>query len=135
MELLLERKIFNDKSTVGDLSIDGKFFCFTLEDKVREPGVKVPGETAIPAGLYEIKMTWSPKYKKIMPLICDVPMFDGVRIHSGNIAEHSEGCVLVGYVNKMTSIEQSKSAFLDLYDILVDACEKGAVWIRIVNKR
>lgn len=133
MHLLLRRNTFNTDSTLGELYIDGKLFCFTLEDVVRPDGFKVYGKTAIRAGEYPIEMTFSPKYQKIMPLICNVPGFDGVRIHSGNTDADTEGCVLVGYVKGTNTISRSKAAFSALYDILAEGCSKGDVTLRIVN--
>ena len=75
------------------------YLCDTLEDKFRGNNLKnkkVAGETCIPEGLYTVKMTYSTKFKKELPEILDVPYFEGVRIHSGNIPEHSLGCVLCG---------------------------------------
>jgi hypothetical protein len=96
MELKLIRKRLCEHSTLGELSIDGKFECFSLEDKVRPPGEKVPGETAIPAGTYKVVIDKSDRFKRLMPHLLGVPMFTGVRIHSGNTDEDTEGCILVG---------------------------------------
>ena len=75
--------------------LDGEFYGYTLEDTVRKPGQKVPGKTAIPAGSYKVTVTYSPHFKKLLPLINDVPEFDGVRIHGGNSAADTNGCLLV----------------------------------------
>ena len=96
MKLLLRRKFKGPKYTIGDLSIDGVFFCNVIEDVVRPVGVKVYGETAIPFGTYQVVMRYSPKFKKVLPLLLDVPMFDGIRIHSGNTQSDSLGCLIVG---------------------------------------
>jgi len=92
--------------TTGFLFFHDKHLCDTLEDIVRDRNAdgdlddedegKVYGETDIPYGTYELKATWSPKFKKIMTLICDVPSFTGVRIHWGATIKQSEGCLLVG---------------------------------------
>lgn len=95
MRLILDRTAYEEDATTGDLYIDGVWECATLEDQVRE-GPKVKGETAIPAGEYEILLTWSPRFKTILPLLIDVPGFDGIRIHPGNTADDTEGCLLVG---------------------------------------
>ena len=86
MELVLRRKFKGPKYTIGDLSINGRFFCNVIEDVVRPAGVKIYGETAIPYGEYKVVMRYSPKFKKVLPLLLDVPMFEGVRIHAGNYA-------------------------------------------------
>jgi hypothetical protein len=94
LKLILDRTAYEENATTGDLYIDGVWECATLEDKVRP--VKIKGETAIPAGEYEILLTWSPRFKTILPLLIDVPGFDGIRIHPGNTADDTEGCLLVG---------------------------------------
>ena len=97
MKLTLNRKFKGQTYTIGDLSIDGKFFCNTIEDAVRElPATcpdtprgrsctckeKVYSKTAIPAGTYKVTLQYSPKYKKKMPYLHDVPHFLGILIHS-----------------------------------------------------
>jgi heme-degrading monooxygenase HmoA len=131
MELLLKRKWFTDKSTTGELYVDGEKECFTLEDVVRE-GEKVYGVTAIPYGRYQVTMTMSPRFKKIMPLLNNVEGFDGVRIHKGNKAEDTEGCILVGTWRTRDWINNSKKAYDDLFEKLEKADDKGEkIWITI----
>ena len=96
MRMVLKRKYKGPDYTIGDLYLNGEWFCNTLEDTVRPAGQKIYGETAIPAGKYQVIKTMSPRFKKLVPLICDVPGFAGVRIHAGNTAADTEGCVLVG---------------------------------------
>lgn len=96
MRMVLKRKYKGPDYTIGDLYLNGEWFCNTLEDIVRPAGQKIYGETAIPAGKYKVIKTMSPRFKKLLPLICDVPGFAGVRIHAGNTAADTEGCVLVG---------------------------------------
>ena len=105
MELKLVRKYFGETYIIGDLYIDGVFFANTLEDKNRDidkNGVfnngekKVYGKTCIPFGTYKVILSMSNKFKKILPLLLNVPQFDGIRIHSGNTDEDSSGCILVG---------------------------------------
>lgn len=86
--------------------INGEYFCDTLEDKDRGltqsmrlaqiQKLKVYGKTAIPTGEYSVRMTLSPRFNRVMPLIENVKGFDGIRIHSGNTADDSLGCILVG---------------------------------------
>ena len=105
MKLRLERKYFRDTYTIGNLYIDGKYFCDTLEDKDRDVHkngkfddgeTKVYGETCIPFGTYKIVVNMSPKFKRELPRLLDVPLFEGVLIHRGNTAKDSAGCILVG---------------------------------------
>ena len=125
MKIEVERKLYTEQSTIGELSIDGKFFCYTLEDTVRQPGVKVYGKTAIPSGAYEVTLTHSPKFGRLMPLLNNVPNYVGVRIHSGNDANDTEGCLLVGKTKSENFIGESRAAFGELYPLIEAAVHKG----------
>jgi hypothetical protein len=94
MKLTLHRNSGTVDYTAGKLFVEGEFFCYTLEDQERD--VKVYGKTAIPKGTYRIVLNWSPRFKRILPLLIGVPDFTGIRIHPGNKASHTEGCILVG---------------------------------------
>lgn len=120
MNIELKRRYLCDKYTIGDLYIDGVFFSNTLEDKVRDlPNEqKVMHETAIPKGVYKIIMNMSVRFKRIMPLLLNVPFFQGIRIHSGNKATHSSGCILVGINTIKGGLTESKDCEVLLYDIL-----------------
>ena len=113
------------KYTIGKLSIDGHYFCDTLEDTVRPAGVKIPGRTAIPAGKYQIEITESIRFNRLMPIIKDVPGFSGVRIHSGNTAEDTEGCILVGFNRVKGKVLDSRDTFQKLFKILLVAVRGG----------
>ena len=95
MILTLDRTLYEKDATVGELFIDGEWECYSLEDAVRD-GKKIPGQTAIPVGRYEVLITMSPRFKRRLPLLINVPGFDGIRIHPGNTADDTEGCLLVG---------------------------------------
>lgn len=98
MLVMVERRFRGQDYTIGRLYIDGAYFCDTLEDTVREK--KIAGITAIPAGEYKVKKTYSPRFKKTLPEILNVPDFTGVRIHTGNTAKDTDGCILLG-LNKV----------------------------------
>ena len=128
MKLEIKREEFTETSTIGSLFIDNEFFCYTLEDKTRQPGVKVYGKTAIPFGVYSLTLSWSNRFNELMPLIYNKPdlsvqdgkgvRFDGIRIHSGNTAKHSHGCILVGKTKSVNFIGNSKKAYIELMDKL-----------------
>jgi len=109
MIIEVKRRWFTDKSTIGQMYIDGSFFCYTLEDAVRDK--KIHGITAIPEGTYDLILNMSNRFKKEMPLLLNVPNFSGVRIHAGNYPSHTEGCLLVGMTRGVDSIFSSKGAF------------------------
>lgn len=94
MKLLLKRIFKGNTYTIGKLYIDGEYFCDTLEDKVRE--VKIKNETAIPTGTYKVIVNMSPRFKRLLPRLLDVPGFDGILIHRGNTDKDTSGCILVG---------------------------------------
>jgi len=94
VEVLLQREASGERNTLGTLAINGDFECYTLEDLVRHR--KIAGETAIPAGHYRVRVTWSPRFARLLPLVEGVPGFAGIRIHSGNDHDDTEGCILVG---------------------------------------
>lgn len=96
--------------TIGKLYIDNVYFCDTLEDTVRAKGEKVYGKTAIPSGTYRVKKTFSPRFKKVLPEILEVEGFSGVRIHAGNTAKDTEGCVLLGLNKVKGSVINSQNA-------------------------
>ena len=116
MKLKLIRTWYADTYTIGKLYIDGVYFCDTLEDKNRDVdknGIfnngekKVYGKTCIPFGTYKVILSMSSKFKKILPLLLNVPQFDGIRIHSGNADEDSSGCILVGINDTKGRISKS----------------------------
>ena len=92
---------------------------------------KVFGQTAIPKGRYEVAITFSNKYKRMLPLLMNVPCYEGVRIHSGNRAEDTEGCILVGRDGGADFIGQSRKEFAELYPKIEEACKVGKVFITV----
>lgn len=121
MKLLLKRIALEETYTIGKLYVDGVKICDTLEDKVRPVGEKVWGETAIPYGNYKVIITYSNRFKRKLPLLVNVPQFEGIRIHPGNTAVDTHGCILVGVNDVTGQIHQSKFTFYQLFAILEKA--------------
>lgn len=124
MKLTVRRLELTGQSTIGRLAIDGTDFCWTLEDVVRS-GPKVYGQTAIPAGTYAVQLTMSPHFGRVLPLLVGVPGFEGVRIHPGNTAADTEGCLLVGLGHADDRITDSRAAFDALFARLQAASDRG----------
>jgi hypothetical protein len=133
MKLLLQRRASANGCTLGQLGINGTHQCYTLEDVVRS-GPKIAGQTAIPAGTYAVRLTWSPRFGRILPLIEAVPGFEGVRIHPGNTQHDTEGCILVGRGFLPDRVTQSALAFDALFARLLAVHEaKEPITIEIRN--
>jgi hypothetical protein len=132
MRLKLERKYLKPNYTIGDLYINNMFFCNTLEDTYRDlsKDKKVYGKTCIPYGTYRIVMSYSNRFQRIMPELLNVPHFSGIRIHSGNTSEDTEGCILVGKNNIKGKVTDSRSYADKLNKILSNLNEK--IYIDIV---
>lgn len=118
MNLLLKRQIKTKDFTLGELFIDGVSFCYTVEDMERMPNEKVYGKTAISKGVYKVIINMSNRFKKEMPLLLNVPNFEGIRIHSGNTSEDSLGCIIVGMVRTINGVGMSRIAFTKLMEKL-----------------
>lgn len=139
MKLTLQRINGNNESTIGILSINGVFSCFTIEDEFRT--VKVKGETRIPSGTYKIILRKEggkhenykakfPQTHKGMLWLQDIPNFQYVLIHIGNTDVDSEGCILVGdavteNITVRGAISGSGSAYARIYPVVANAIEKG----------
>lgn len=147
MELNLPRFSGGDEATLGLLFTNNKFFCYTLEDQFNEP--KVPGETRIPPGRYQIKLRneggMNKRYGKRfnfhrgMLWLQDVPNFTFVYIHTGNIDDHSEGCILVGdgqvqNVTERGQVTGSVAAYTRLYRVIIEALASEEVWITVEDE-
>ena len=113
MQITVKRLHKTDTSTIGELLIDGIFECYTLEDVERQ--VKIKAETAIPKGTYKVIINQSNRFKRLMPLLLNVPNFEGVRIHAGNTNHDTEGCILVGRIRSRDFIGQSRKAYEKLF--------------------
>lgn len=129
MELVLKRLIKTEKSTIGELSINGSFECYTLEDAERIS--KVYGRTAIPKGQYEVIINYSNRFKQYMPLLLNVPDYEGVRIHSGNTANDTLGCILVGQKKGVDVIGASRLAYKALFNKMKTVEKKEKIFITI----
>lgn len=140
MRLTLMRIANRPTYCIGKLYIDGQYFCDTLEDtdrglddRMAESDIKqlkVYGETAIPSGIYPVTITYSQKFKKKLPLISNVKGYSGIRIHSGNTAKDTLGCILVGKNKEVGKVLESRVTFNALYRRLVQTNEKIIIDIR-----
>lgn len=134
MRLTLIRIANRPTYCIGKLYIDGVYFCDTLEDVDRGlddrmdeeeiKKLKVYGETAIPSGIYPVTITYSAKFKKNLPLISNVKGYSGIRIHSGNTAKDTLGCILVGKNKEVGKVLESRVTFNALYKRLVQTKER-----------
>ncbi len=134
MRLTLIRIANRPTYCIGKLYIDGVYYCDVIEDtdrglddKMTEEEIlkkKVKGETAIPTGIYHVYLTYSPKYKKQMPLIDGVKGYSGIRIHSGNTSKDTEGCLIVGKNTKVGMVTESRKMYNALFSKLVKANSK-----------
>lgn len=130
MNLLLNRDTLGEKSTTGELSINGTFECFVLEDTAR--AVKIHGKTCIPAGKYRVTITHSLRFDRELPLLNDVSGFAGIRIHPGNSDKDTEGCLLPGVTRSKDFVGSSRLAFEGLFAKLKDAVKRSDdIWIEI----
>ena len=131
MELKLIRKYRKTDYTIGILYVNNKYFCEILEDTDRGlkdsmsleeiKKIKIKDQTCIPYGIYKILMTYSPKYKKIMPLVNNVKGFEGIRIHSGNTNKDTSGCLLPGFNKIKGQVINSRETFNKLYNLIQTA--------------
>lgn len=135
MKLDLWRKYCKGGYTIGVLSVNGKTICNTLEDtdrglhskmsleEIKEK--KVYGKTAIPVGEYKVTMSYSVRFKKVMPLLLDVMGFSGIRIHSGNTAEDTEGCILCGMNSEKGKVMNSRTYTQLVYNYIQNGLGEG----------
>lgn len=140
MKLTIKRIALRSTYTIGKLYIDGNYFCDVLEDTVRDLNKngkfdngekKVYAKTAIPYGTYEIKWTYSPRFKKYTPQLMNVPSFEGIRIHAGNTSADTEGCLLLGENKQVGKVINSRATINKFYKIIKQACSNGNVTIEI----
>lgn len=140
MKLTLKRIALRPTYTIGKLYINDVYFCDTIEDTVRDLNKngkfdngekKIHSKTAIPYGTYEIKWTYSPRFKKYTPQLMNVPSFEGIRIHAGNTSADTEGCLILGKNKQVGKVLNSRAAINKFYPIIKEACSNGKVTIEI----
>lgn len=116
MKIRIIRIIEEEKRTIGSLFVNGKFQCYTLEDKIRKE--KIYGETAILKGTYDVKWHYSNRFKEYMPAVLNVPNFQGILFHAGNTEHDTEGCILLGTNYNDWGLTQSMLAFNNFISLL-----------------
>ena len=151
MELILKRIAKRKTYTIGRLYIreqvmdeylpgyEDRYFCDTLEPTWRDyehGAYKVKGRSAIPEGRYAVVISWSPKFKQWLPILLGGPDFNrkwqGIRIHAGNTAKDTEGCILVGQNREVGKVLDSRKWLYELKQKIVEAKDRGeSVWITV----
>ena len=142
MNIQLKRIAKKKTYTIGKLYIDGVYFCDTIEDKDRGLNQtmsindikkkKVYGKTAIPTGTYKLVIDYSNRFKKNMAHILNVPGYEGIRIHTGNSAKDSLGCIIVGKNKVVGKVIESRDTYNQLFPILQKAFKEGEIKITIL---
>ena len=95
------------------------------------PGKKIAGKTAIPEGRYPVVVTFSPRFRRWLPLLLHVPLFEGIRIHAGNTADDTAGCILPGLNKKKGQVIDSRIWEHRIVRRLANRPEGEAVWIEV----
>jgi len=134
IELTLARHEFTQAATLGSLYNGRKYLCNILEDAIRRQ--KIYGQTAIPNGRYRVNLTWSGRFGRQLPLVADVPLFTGIRFHSGNWVEDTDGCLLPGFdklrngekITVYRSVEAMEKLILPLFQN-----PQEEVWLTILG--
>lgn len=134
MKIAVVRQWPKEDYTIGRMYLNGALFCNTMEDRVVDKNKnghfdgkekKVAGESAIPYGTYKVTVDKSPKFKRELPRLHDVPHFDGILIHRGNTAKDTAGCILVGLNTAKGKLTQSTEYEQKLVAILKECQAKG----------
>ncbi len=142
-KFVLKRRWYTDKSTVGELFLKNEFLCHTLEDSVRDPNKngllerseKLYGITAIPSGRHEVLITLSHRFKRRLPLLKDVPLFTGIRIHPGNTDEDTLGCILLGAYDASTPdwVGNSRVTFDRVFPKIEEVLKSSRLFLDIMG--
>lgn len=143
MEIKIERRWRKAAYTIGRLYVDGDYLCEALEDTDRGltsdmseeeiKRIKVKGSTAIPTGIYKVEITYSPRFKNQMPLVLNVKGFDGIRIHPGNTAKDTEGCILPGRNTVKGMVTNSRYWYNILYSKIRNAVNAGKEVVLVIS--
>ncbi len=136
MLMKLVREPSSATATIGRLSVGGMHRCYTCEDVARPGEAKITGRTAIPEGRYRVIVTHSERFGVALPLLVGVPGFTGIRIHPGNTADDTEGCILPGEGYAVDRVTNSRTAFARLFAAIRAALDAGEeVWIEISQRQ
>ena len=130
MNILIRRRWPEKASVMGELLLDGKFQCYTLEPPYKPNGSK---PRAIPAGTYPLSIRFSQHFNRLMPHVEKVPDFEDVLIHWGNFPKDTQGCTLVGSIMGNDFVGHSRDEFDELYDQLYAAFEAGPQFVTYVD--
>lgn len=141
-EIFIKRVDLQKNRTISLFEYSG-IGIFSLEDTDRNlkqdmplagiKAIKVPGKTAIPYGRYEVGISYSNRFKKLMPIVFDVPGFSGIRIHSGNTEDDTEGCPLVGLSRSTDTVLQSRIAYSRFFEWLEKTLKTEKVYLNVVK--
>ena len=141
--LTLKRDTYTNKTTIGKLYLNDVFICDTLEDVCRDLNKdgdlndlgesKIYGETARPSGIYKVIINMSPRFKKLLPRLIDVPGYDGVLIHMGNFAKDTHGCILVG--TRGIDVLQGGTSLKALAKLMTELTKYDEYQIIIIDKK
>lgn len=139
LQVLLTRNWRKDTYTIGRIYTNGNFFCNSLEDKDRGlmqgmpletlKKMKVQDQTAIPVGTYRLRVTMSPRFKRELVEVVDVPAFTGIRFHRGVNENHTSGCVLTG-MNKIKGGLVDGAKYEEEFTKMVKAADEA--WLTVV---
>jgi len=136
LDLQLVRDTFTSNYTLGKLYVEGVFCCYTCEDTDRKletnPNAKLYAKTAIPRGSYRLHVNYSQHFQRLLPLLDSVPGYTGIRIHGGNTAADTAGCILVGKTRTTNGVANCAVKVQEVSNVIIagDLAEKE-VWIKV----